>query len=78
MIPINILVNVTITAQVQLPPLTLADIERMIDGINQGMSYNDQGFEAGPGDTIITIDDLLRAPIDPTGTCITNLAALKS
>ena len=63
----SILTLPNVTAPVELPLLTLADIETMIAGMDQGLTYNDRGQTPAPGDTIITREDLLRTPLNPAG-----------
>ena len=56
-----------ITGPIKQLVFTLPDFEAMIEGMKQGIKYNDQGLVASPGDPIITRRDLMRATIDPSG-----------
>lgn len=45
-------------AGTQTPRYTLADINRMIDGMNQGLVYNYRGVQAAAGEPTLTREQL--------------------
>lgn len=51
----------------QLPTFVVADVERMLQGMDRGIQYNYQGLEATPGEPVLTREYLstLLKQLDP-------------
>lgn len=65
----SIFTFISIDPQNDFARFTRDDINRMVEGIERGESFNYRGLPPSPGEKILTVEDLsrLRADLDSIG-----------